>query len=61
MEALAVPLVNQILGEYISNLNSKQLKIGLWDGNVKLENLQLKREMFSQWKIGLDVVYGIQN
>ncbi len=59
MESLAIPIVNQILGDYISNLNSNQLKIGLWDGNVKLENLKLKKEMLSQFKIPLEVVYGI--
>lgn len=50
MESLAVPLVNSILGSYISNLETNQLSIGLWDGNVKLQNLKLKRDLFLKHK-----------
>ena len=58
MESLLVPIVNRILGEYISNLEPKQLEMSLWSGQVKLKNLELRRDMFSQWNIPISVVYG---
>lgn len=58
MESLLVPIVNRILGEYISNLEPKQLEMSLWSGQVKLKNLELRRDMFSQLNIPISVVYG---
>lgn len=58
MEALAIPIVNQLLGDYISNLELNQLEIGLWSGNVKLKDLKLNSTMFTQNGIPLSVAYG---
>ena len=38
-ESLVVDLVNRYLGNFIENLNADQLKIGIWGGDVVLNNL----------------------
>ncbi|KAI8897799.1 hypothetical protein BC833DRAFT_643759 [Globomyces pollinis-pini] len=58
MESLAASVVNKVLGDYIANLETNQLKIAVWEGNVSLKNLKLKSNLFAQWKIPLEVVYG---
>ena len=42
MESLAASIVNRVLGEYISNLETNQLQIAIWEGNVVLKNLKVQ-------------------
>ncbi|CAF0772278.1 unnamed protein product [Didymodactylos carnosus] len=52
-EHLAVYVLNKYLGDYIENLDSKKLKIDLWDDDVVLKNLNLKSNAFtmnSEWE-----------
>jgi vacuolar protein sorting-associated protein 13A/C len=58
-ETLIASVVNQVLGEYISNLQTDQLELGIWDGQVKLQNLRLKDDIFRKLKIPVDVVDGV--
>lgn len=41
-------LITKYLGDYIEGLNSNQVKIQLWQGNVILENLQLKKDTLNK-------------
>ncbi|TBT99527.1 putative vacuolar protein-sorting protein, partial [Hamiltosporidium magnivora] len=41
-KSIATALLNRILGNYIENLNRKQLKIGIWNGKVEMSNIILK-------------------
>uniref|UniRef100_A0A3B3ZUH9 Uncharacterized protein n=1 Tax=Periophthalmus magnuspinnatus TaxID=409849 RepID=A0A3B3ZUH9_9GOBI len=41
-EALVSDLLNRFIGDYVENLDKSQLKIGIWGGNVVLENLKVK-------------------
>ncbi|TBU11160.1 putative vacuolar protein-sorting protein, partial [Hamiltosporidium tvaerminnensis] len=41
-KSIATALLNRVLGNYIENLNRKQLKIGIWNGKVEMSNIILK-------------------
>uniref|UniRef100_A0A8C5FMB7 Vacuolar protein sorting 13 homolog C n=1 Tax=Gadus morhua TaxID=8049 RepID=A0A8C5FMB7_GADMO len=41
-ETLVSDLLNRFIGDYVENLDKSQLKIGIWGGNVVLENLRVK-------------------
>ncbi|GAM25179.1 hypothetical protein SAMD00019534_083540 [Acytostelium subglobosum LB1] len=42
-EGFVADLLTRYLGKYIKTLNTENLKIGIWSGNVSLENLELKK------------------
>ena len=44
LEGLVATLLNRFLGMYVQNFDPKQLNIGIWSGDVKLRNLELRRE-----------------
>lgn len=33
-ESLVTDVLNRVLGDYVENLDSKQLKIGIWGGKI---------------------------
>uniref|UniRef100_A0A670Z5Y5 Vacuolar protein sorting 13 homolog C n=1 Tax=Pseudonaja textilis TaxID=8673 RepID=A0A670Z5Y5_PSETE len=42
LESVVADLLNRFLGCYVENLNKSQLKLGIWGGNVSLDNLLIK-------------------
>uniref|UniRef100_A0A8B9DM08 Vacuolar protein sorting 13 homolog C n=1 Tax=Anser cygnoides TaxID=8845 RepID=A0A8B9DM08_ANSCY len=42
LESVVADLLNRFLGDYVENLDKSQLKLGIWGGNVALDNLQIK-------------------
>lgn len=42
----------------VDNLNTGQLNIGIWSGDVKLRNLRLKKEALDKFRLPVDVVEG---
>ncbi|ODV77801.1 vacuolar sorting [Suhomyces tanzawaensis NRRL Y-17324] len=57
-ESLVANVLNRFLGSYIENFDPKQLNIGIWSGDVKLKNLQLKKESLDKFNLPLDVKFG---
>eukprot|EP00795_Rhopilema_esculentum_P010935 gene10935-19770_t len=57
-ESLVTDLLNKHLGQYVQNLDPSQLKIGIWDGNVKLNNLELKDTALDDLSLPIKVVRG---
>lgn len=51
-------LLNRFLGMYIRNFDPGQLKVGIWSGDVKLRNLELRKEALDQLKLPVNVVEG---
>lgn len=43
---------------YVQNFDPKQLNVGIWSGDVKLRNLQLRREALDQLHLPLNVIEG---
>jgi vacuolar protein sorting-associated protein 13A/C len=58
LEGLVASLLNRFLGMYIKNFDPKQLQVGIWNGEVTLKNLELRREALDQLKLPVNVVEG---
>lgn len=43
---------------YVQNFDPKQLNVGIWSGDVKLRDLELRREALDQLKLPLNVIEG---
>ncbi|PCH06461.1 Vacuolar protein sorting-associated protein 13 [Penicillium occitanis (nom. inval.)] len=58
LEGVVANLLNRFLGMYVKNFDGKQLNIGIWSGDVKLHDLELRREALDQLHLPLNVVEG---
>jgi vacuolar protein sorting-associated protein 13A/C len=58
LEGLVAGLLNRFLGMYVKNFDPTQLKVGIWSGDVKLRNLELRREALDQLKLPINVMEG---
>lgn len=58
LEGLTAGLLNRFLGMYVKNFDPTQLKVGIWSGDVKLRNLELRKEALDQLKLPINVVEG---
>ncbi|XP_034000770.1 vacuolar protein sorting-associated protein 13C-like, partial [Trematomus bernacchii] len=58
LESLVSDLLNRFIGDYVENLNKSQLKIGIWGGNVVLENLRVKENALSEFDVPFRVKAG---
>ncbi|XP_034396535.1 vacuolar protein sorting-associated protein 13A isoform X5 [Cyclopterus lumpus] len=57
-ESLVVDVLNRFLGDYVVNLDSSQLKLGIWGGDAVLRNLEIKENALSQLDIPFKVRAG---
>ncbi|XP_061117583.1 vacuolar protein sorting-associated protein 13A isoform X1 [Conger conger] len=57
-ESLVVDVLNRFLGDYVVNLDSSQLKLGIWGGDAVLKNLTIKENALSQLDIPFKVRAG---
>ncbi|KAG7307792.1 hypothetical protein JYU34_006387 [Plutella xylostella] len=57
-ESIIVDVLNRFLGDYVENLDRSQLKVGIWGGDVVLENLILKQNALEELNIPVQTVYG---
>ncbi|KAK5130736.1 hypothetical protein LTR08_001723 [Meristemomyces frigidus] len=58
LESLVANLLNRFLGMYVQNFNPNQLNVGIWNGDVKLKDLILRKEALDQFHLPLNVVEG---
>jgi vacuolar protein sorting-associated protein 13A/C len=58
LEGLVANLLNRFLGMYVRNFDPKQLNVGIWSGDVKLKDLELRREALDQLHLPLNVIEG---
>lgn len=58
LEGLVSNLLNRFLGMYVQNFDPKQLNVGIWSGDVKLRDLELRREALDQLHLPLNVIQG---
>ncbi|CAD8204171.1 unnamed protein product [Paramecium pentaurelia] len=56
-EKLIENLLQSILGEYIEGLDQQSLKVGIWSGEAKIENLKLKSDAFIKLDLPFIVKY----
>ncbi|XP_034937793.1 vacuolar protein sorting-associated protein 13 isoform X2 [Chelonus insularis] len=57
-ESIVTELLNKILGEYIENLDYKQLKLSLWGGDVVLNDLLIKEGALDVLNLPIKLEYG---
>ncbi|XP_029702157.1 vacuolar protein sorting-associated protein 13C isoform X2 [Takifugu rubripes] len=57
-ESLVSDLLNRFIGDYVENLDKSQLKIGIWGGNVVLENLKVKENALNEFDVPFMVKAG---
>ncbi|KAI1343749.1 vacuolar protein sorting-associated protein 13 [Xylariaceae sp. FL0016] len=58
LEGLVAGLLNRFLGMYVKNFDPTQLKVGIWGGDVKLRDLELRKEALDQLKLPINVMEG---
>ncbi|KAF1812213.1 vacuolar protein sorting-associated protein 13 [Eremomyces bilateralis CBS 781.70] len=58
LESVVANLLNRFLGMYVQNFDPKQLNVGIWSGDVKLRNMELRREALDQLRLPLNVIEG---
>ncbi|RCN41930.1 hypothetical protein ANCCAN_12090 [Ancylostoma caninum] len=57
-ESLVADLLNRFLGDFVDNLDASQLNIGIWGGDVKLENLEVKETALDDLDLPVKLKYG---
>ncbi|CAL1615509.1 unnamed protein product [Knipowitschia caucasica] len=57
-ENIVVDVLNRFLGDYVVNLDSSQLQLGIWGGDAILKNLEIKENALSQLDIPFKVKAG---
>ena len=57
-ESILESVLNRVLGQYIENLDSKDLSVSIWGGDIQLSDINLKRDIFAQFKVPLDLIFG---
>ena len=56
-EALLEKILQSKLGRYLNGLDEKNLNIGIWSGNVIIENVSLKSSVFDLFHFPLNLVF----
>ena len=57
-ESILEKALNSVLGKYIEDLDSKDLNISIWGGDIKLNDIKLKKDIFNMYKVPLDLIFG---
>ena len=58
LEGVLAPVLERFLGQYIVDLPREQLRVGLWSGVLRLENVRLKPDAFDALKLPFAVRSG---
>ena len=61
MNGAVSKVINSVLGSWIENINTEQLKLSVFSGEVSLENLVLKSSAIDSLGFPLTVVHGTVN
>ncbi|CAL8090191.1 unnamed protein product [Orchesella dallaii] len=57
-ESIVVDLLNRLLGDYFENLDTSQLKLGIWGGDVVLRDLLLRNSALDDMNVPFKIVVG---
>ncbi|KAK3690734.1 hypothetical protein RRG08_061173 [Elysia crispata] len=57
-ESIVVELINRYLGTFVENLDTSQLKIGIWGGDVVLNNLNLQESALDDLDLPVKIKAG---
>ena len=57
-ESILEGLLNKYLGEYVDGLSRDDLSLSIWGGDIKLTDVQLKKDVFTKFKLPMNLIYG---
>lgn len=57
-ESILESVLNKYLGEYVVGLRKEDLSVSIWGGDIELNDVQLKKDIFTKLKLPLQLVYG---
>ena len=57
-ESILESLLNKYLGEYVEGLSRDALSLSIWGGDIELKDVMLKKDIFTKFKMPLNLVYG---
>ncbi|XP_018574731.1 vacuolar protein sorting-associated protein 13 isoform X2 [Anoplophora glabripennis] len=57
-ESTLSAVLNKFLGDFVENLDAKQLSVGIWGGDVELRNLIIKPSALDELDLPIQTVYG---
>jgi len=57
-EGLVADLIQRVCGDFVEDLDSKNLNVSVWNGTVKLENLVLRSSAFDSLGLPITLVHG---
>nr|KAG5695911.1 hypothetical protein BaRGS_017349 [Batillaria attramentaria] len=58
-ESFVTDMINRYLGDFVENLDTSQLKIGIWGGDVVLNKLHLKESALEAVVAEIDGIYAL--
>lgn len=58
LESLAASILNGVLGKYIKDLDSSNLELGIFSGNVVLTDLELRDDALDDFHLPIEVTHG---
>lgn len=50
--------LNKYLGEFVEGLTREDLGVSMWGGDVQLNNVMLRKDIFKRYKMPFHLVYG---
>uniref|UniRef100_A0A0K0FDI7 Vacuolar protein sorting-associated protein 13A (inferred by orthology to a human protein) n=1 Tax=Strongyloides venezuelensis TaxID=75913 RepID=A0A0K0FDI7_STRVS len=57
-ESIVADLLNRFLGDFVDNLDASQLNIGIWGGDVKLKDLDVKESALDDLDLPVKLKFG---
>ena len=57
-ESILEGLLNKYLGEYVEGLSREDLNVSIWGGDIELNDVKLKKDLFQKFKLPLALIYG---
>ena len=56
-EKLLEHILTKYFGKYIEGLNGKNLKMGVWSGNVLIQNVKVKASTFDELNLPIELKF----
>uniref|UniRef100_A0A915CSW2 Vacuolar protein sorting-associated protein 13A n=1 Tax=Ditylenchus dipsaci TaxID=166011 RepID=A0A915CSW2_9BILA len=57
-ESIVADVLNRFLGDFVENLDASKLNIGIWGGDVKLNNLEIKETALDDLDLPIKLKFG---
>ena len=57
-ESILEGVLNKYLGPYVQGLSSDDLNVSIWHGDIELNDVELKKDIFTTLQKPMELVYG---